>query len=708
MQTESRHDRPHLGIPEWINPLFLLPYQMRRDLVLPENDPFEKFPVLSTNFRINRGTLDRLRSHLGSDVNELEHVIVDERCRILGSAVKWASQMGLTAFFVTGNLSVESLIGLYSAQAIGISKESEDRRRTYIRVYQTALPVIEKFYEYFQPDMWDKTAEQKIIFVPEVTEAVARGESLEKPQATALGYAALNSIALLISNQPKYILPLVVGEALVVAKQAAELGVGMDVTRRLQRFRASLVETAKADAKIGTDLLKSLFDFVGESDLVNRWMQGENYRMVLRIATQAGIPIAVLTKSITGLFTNTLREMANQLLAVDNQRGSYASAQVGIQKLKDALDIVESKKTSLLTPESILAHCIEFSERNRTEADEVVKRLSILNTDAIAVFAPFDLKYEDEKEQVLQMSEPAVIFPGLYFGSAPAGGAESPFLHGLLHRNRTDEHAESYIKADSEKPNLYFRLHNLAASQIQNFSQYIHPPEKNNLSPLSLFVQDIRDLVPKQVDGDPEVSDLLSRYHSGNLSPKERMAVTTCLQVVAGIATAKEAQEALIAKDVKEIVTKLLPFFTQEYGRGLVIDQLWQYQATIDVIPSHLINEEDIQAIEKASFQSALPKTTRAKLRIIHALEKAKMLGSKIIAIDQTLDPLSDDDSKIFMTFLSNWCQENGVAIIITTNDENNKKLIKDTNAYQGKIYFGKIDDNGIRRVGVENRKKKK
>lgn len=704
-------------------------YRIKNNFVSLVDRTIDNSPLAETNFRISCTTLDRMSRLLGKDVVlPLEHAIVQSRFRILGPMIKLAGQTGFTAAFAGGAPTTENLLLLYLLSVGGRAKEVEDRRRVYIEVYQAAVPVIQRLLINHLPDFHRWTDEQKLTFVPEIAEAIARGESLDRVQFGALSYGILNGLALFMTGQPWYSYAgLAVGEAAVIAHQQGELQRGRILIENQQSVRRDTVAVQNADWTFGSHLGQLLLRYLGETDLTKSWTEESWRRIFTRVFIQGGIPYAIATKSLFGLFATIAGQLGVQWLSVDDNRGYFSTAQVGMRKLRNVLDTLERDGTTSLIPiQKLSAHCDNFKRYHNPSADdEILGWLSAeYNKDVIAHIAPFEIHFPDKLEPILTSAEALELKFGIYYVNAPARKGTSALFHALAHLaglgsddGKTTEKGETFVRVNSDGASHFQKLHELAPEKIKRLFQYTFPePEYSSIAPEALFEQDIKYLIPSIAQGNPFVTSILQRFHNDEaLTLEEHNAIVECSRYLVGLKTYEEVMTANVSRNVKLVIARLLPYFTPAYGKEIVIEHLQRYKANIDGQEVSLFNRlpedahkgkvDDIAEIKNASTHTQLPPSTRAKLRVVRALEKAETERSKIILIDQTLDALPDDETKIFLAYLAEWCRRNEAVMIIDTKEGKNKRFVRETpGAYKGTIFLGK--DNSLT-LGWEGKKLK-
>lgn len=669
-------------------------YRFKREVVHGIDRIMTALPLGDT--QLNMGATDDLEELLGDGPNgpaeHLEHLLVESRWRIFGTAIKLAGQIGYTANLALGSASPEFLIGTYLGSELGKAVEIEANRKSYIEIAHEAFVVLHRLFLNHLPDFYRWTPEKQLLFPAEVAEAIARSAAIGRPPLGTALYAALNGLTLLFTGQPPWsYLGLGLTGTGVIYRQNRELKNGRELIEHQQKDRAQIVSTQRADDNFGTAHDIFFNSFSSESDLTKRWTEGASERIFLRVAMKAGIPIAVLTKSLGALYLTILGEFASQLLRVDDQRGYFSTVQVGLTKLHDALKIIRENNISLIPESTLQAHCDEFRQTGiRHERESEVEGWFAQNPDAVAWMAPHDVVYPD-KEGVATVSlpEPLLLKAGVYFGQAPTGKGQSSFLNGLLHRVRPTEKGESYIRV--AKGGSHQKLHDLTAAQIKSLFVYISPePVYSELSAEALFVPEIKYLIPEEVSGNPLVNDILKRFHTDNITADEHYAIVTCARLLAGLNNHEEILAMKLPRKVRALVNRLLPYFDPVYGRKWVIEEMKKNDWVVTrkgALP--LFNDSDFQAITDASMHTKLPRSTKAKLRLMRIIRKAVSQNVKVIGIDQTIDPLDDEETEVIVAYMSGICDRENISIIIFTHEDQNKQIIKKYIA-QGEIFFNK------------------
>lgn len=693
-------DRPvDSGLPKREQPGEKFTYRFRRDAAFALDPVIEKTPLNDTDFRINRKTLDSLSYLLGKDVVEpLEHAIVEYRWKNLwATAAKLGGGAEVIAGLATG-AGPAMLAAEVGVSTAGFLLSNEFADRAYDEVRQKAFGVAKEFMLKYLPDFYRWTDEEKRTFATEVSEAIAQGESLGRPLFSSAIYALLTIPILAVSGYSEL-------ATLLGGVQGGVAGLneylqrhGETIKKKISNSTAEISEIMDADDKFGSGLTSQLIFQDGESDLTRLWNKHSLKLLATQWLSQAGIPIATLFQNIEGLAIALLSQLSSQVMTSRTHRQDYSAAMAGVNWLKQAIKTAERKdNASLLADIKLEKYCEDFKRSQNVERDNEIKRILETEPDLIARISEFDIIYNDKRPRpTVKLTETLKVFPGLYFMSAPGRKGTSSFLNGLCRRHRVEnEKAETFFRVGDE----WKGLHDLSPREIKALHLYVSPePEYSGLSPDIIFAESVKDLVLLGTS-DQIATDILQRFHTGgHLTPAERRAITLGLRLLAGKTTENEIRAGLLTREEKIIFERLAPAFRPAYSRRIFIEQLLKHKVffmgremPIITDNSHPVyrlkkhkkrmaeglERSDVAAISDVSSYSVVQPSTRAKLRLLKALEIAKLQGAKIIAIDQTMDPLDDTETEMMLLYMANWCRENKAAIFIATNQENNKQLIE-------------------------------
>lgn len=722
----SRPDEFHGSILEQQGEKFT--YRFRREVAFALDPIIEKTPLKATDFRINRKTLDSLSYLLGKDVVEpLEHAIVEHRWKNLWAA---AAKLGGGAEVIAG-LATGAGPALLAAE-VGVSTagfllSNEFGDRAYDEVRQKAFGVAKELMLKFLPDFYRWSDEEKRTFATEVSEAIAQGESLGRPLFSSTLYALLTIPILAASGYGELATVLSGVQTGVVGLNEYLQRHGLVIKKKMAEATTLESDTRETDDKFGSELTSQLIFQDGQSDLTRVWNKHSMKLLAMQWLSQAGIPIATLFQNVEGLAIALLSQLSSQVITSRTHRQDYSAAMVGVGWLKQAIKTAERKdNTSLLADIKLKEYCEDFKRSQNVERDNEIRIiLEETEPDLIARISEFDVIYIDKRPSpTVKLKETLKVYPGLYFMSAPGRKGTSSFLNALCRRHRVEnEKAETFFQVGDEKRD-WKGLHDLSPREIKALHLYISPePEYSGLSPDVIFAGNVKDLVLLETS-DQIATDILRRFHTGgHLTPAERRAVTLGLKLLAGKTTEDEIRIGPFTREEKIIFERLIPAFRPVYGRRILIEQLLRRKVffmgremPIITDNSHPVyrlkkhkkrvaeglERSDVAAISDASSHSVVQPSTRAKLRLLRALEIAKLQRAKIIAIDQTLDPLDDTETEMMLLYMANWCRENKAAIFIATNQEQNKQFIEfKSGAFRGELF---VDG---RKIGMRRANKK-
>lgn len=123
------------------------------------------------------------------------------------------------------------------------------------------------------------------------------------------------------------------------------------------------------------------------------------------------------------------------------------------------------------------------------------------------------------------------------------------------------------------------------------------------------------------------------------------------------------------------VTLELFRYFGRYFGldeaRKGLINKCKQYGVRISGREFSLFNNNDFQALNQVSFADPIVhRGLRAKLRIVAALDKAAEAGTKILAIDNTLDPIGNEDTDLFLAYIDWWSRKHKVAVLIATRED--------------------------------------
>lgn len=585
------------------------------------------------------------------------------------------------------------------ASTAGFLLSNEFGDRAYDEVRQKAFGVVKELMLKFLPDFYRWTDEEKRSFATEVSEAIGQGESLGRPLFSSTLYALLTIPILATSGYGELATLLGGVQTGVVGLNEYLQRHGETIKKKISNSTAEISEIMDADDKFGTDLTSHLIFQNGESDLTRQWNKHSMKLLAMQWLSQAGIPIATLFQNIEGLAIALLSQLSSQVITSRTHRQDYSAAMVGIDWLKQAIKTAERKdNSSLLADIKLQEYCENFKKSQHVERDDEIKRnLEENEPELIARISEFDVIYNDKRPSpTVKLTETLKVYPGLYFMSAPGRKGASAFLNGLCRRHRVEnEKTETFFQVGDE----WKGLHDLTPREIKALHLYVSPePEYSGLSPDVIFAESVKDLVLLETS-DSIANKILQRFHTGgHLTPAERRVITLGLRLLAGKTTEDEIREGNLTKDEKIIFERLIQAFRPEYSRRIFIEHLQKYTVNFKGVEMPVITDShhpiyrlkkhkkrlsegleksDVAAISDASAHSVVQPSTRVKLRILKALEIAKLQGTKIVAIDQTLDPLDDIETEMMLLYMANWCRENKAAIFIATNQELNKQLIE-------------------------------
>ena len=639
-------------------------------------DPLYKTPLLrDTNFRIDLNTLDRLRNSVGNEnVDLLERAIVNSRWRSLrGLAAKIGGQTVMTAALSTGSMPPDFYVPLFGAIAVGGTLEELDRDTAYQEVNKAAIPVMQGLVLGYQADMYSLPTSEKQTFVHNISEAIAKGESFARPELTTAVYTLLNVVTLFVTNQA------LIGASLAVF----ELAVLVHIQRYLksaglQRQLMGGEETRVADAMVkdkvfGTNLAGNMLLSTSDVPSGERLQGSKLEKVAIQLVTQYLLPVlAIYNQGSIALALAQSGQLASHLSPIHVNEREFTEAQAGLKRLKDTLTLIEGNRMSLTTEESWAAFCQEMRGRNldAVEYDD--------STDLIAVIAPFSVRFPGKDKPQLIMKDALKLKVGIYTLSGRSGKGESTFLHALTKQIRTVQEKESVIKLGDH----FVRLHDLEPKDIKRFFMYVYPEtSESKMSPLALFAEDVFD---SPAEFNSYIHDLIEGYKGGKpLKKPEQRAIGYGLQLLTGLKTEdqikKEVSKSRLPREEKLVILELLPYARIGGAKERLGKKLAQYS---------FFSEEDFKELNEFGPGKVVNRSLRAKLRIIKTLEEAQKAGTKIIGIDNTIDPISNEDTKIMLSFLEEWCRNHSVSILIASTEPFNKDVILGSSMYQGSIFF--------------------
>ena len=177
---------------------------------------------------------------------------------------------------------------------------------------------------------------------------------------------------------------------------------------------------------------------------------------------------------------------------------------------------------------------------------------------------------------------------------------------------------------------------------------------------------------------------MIKRYKRGEqLKKPEQRAIGYALQLLTGLKTEGQIREEVLKsrlpREEKSVILELLPYARIGGAKGRLREKLAQYS---------VFSKEDFKKLDEFQPGKAVSRSLRAKLRIIKTLEEAQEAGTKIIGIDNTIDPISNEDTKIMLSFLEEWCRNHSVSVLIASTEKVNKNIIFNSPLYQGSIFF--------------------
>lgn len=674
-------------------------------------------PLKDTNFRLNRRRFEQLEKLLGPEAIEpLKKTVVENRFKALqGVAAKLAGQVGITAALAQGTLSPESvatfILGTVGS-VVGSVVESEDRKKAYIETHEKALKIAKQLNAKFLPDIYRWPGEEKKNLAEDLAEAWARGENLGRPQLAALTWAILNVGTLFANGQQQLSFVLSGGEYLVLRLQ--DLTIRRAFSERKVQTRARVVRgrVMKADeVLVGNNLDNTLLNMRSRSNLLGEWRKQRGFNIILQSLLQAGIPILAIAKRLDALAISLGSQLATQWVGTVANRHYYSLAKAGLDKLDRLFVDIENNKTSLLPYSKLLDHCRQFKEDPEhlrwvmTEA--YLKRK---NPDAVAIISPFTLSYTGQEKGELILNDSLVLHRGFYNLSGTSRAGSSSFFDALEKRKNIVETHESFYRFGLGDNSEWRGLHDMDPYEIWKlFANTTPEKEEIDLSPAVLFANNIKDIVPSGTFFDQEVDGIFKRYHQDDsdhsLTNDEHDAFTVCLQLLAGLYSRDEIYKMELPKGVKKLVYRLLPYFRPEKATKVLTDQLLDFTVNFRgrevTIFNHVGDEEifsegeggedfvdDIKMIKSIANFSDLPSSTRAKLRIFDTLRKAERNGARIVSIDKTLDVIPAIDFPIWYKYLSDWNKRVGATILVGTNRPDHRKYIKDSEDFNGTIWF--------------------
>lgn len=672
--------KPERMIPE-------VPYEVKEnfaflvdDLLESKNPIVEKLggkvlgPLKETNFRITRSKLDMLEDLLGGDVvRPLRRTIVENRWRCLFStATKIAGQVGTTAVLTSPDPSLPGFAAGIGTTVLGFAWEGDDRRQTYDEVLDPAYKAMERLFHNHSADLYNWSDVEKDTFIHDTADAIARGESMARPQLAALTAGLLNLIALYGGDQKILAGALALSEVGIIHEQGDIFKKAENARTNQLRRRNTISATMKADRLGGdSDLERNLLNI--PPDKRSSWERiWERSITVLRhAAIQGGVPIYAVFNKLGPLALNLAAQLASQWVSAYGNRIFYAQTRAGLSRLDKALAEINYNDVSLIPPKKQTDYCRAFvAARSEENTQNLEARLEAEFPDAVAYIAPFNLTFKGKNKPTLDIKKPLILNPGIYILSAASGTGESLFLKTVsCEVKKSWEETESFIKVRDEDGILKWRrLHDLSPESIKKlFASTTPEPEKMDISPAAFFFgNNLRILVPQAAPNNRYVHELLQRYHAGgNLDRAEKHAISVCLRYLSGLLplSITSIYSLKISAREKWVLRQLLPSFVPALASENLIGHLSDYNRKENAF---LFTEEDFASIRKATTWAEFDRATRSKIRIIKAIETAQRYGASVVTIDETFDPLGEYPED-FLEHISKWSLENQVAILMTT-----------------------------------------
>lgn len=699
-----------------------IPYEVKKFAAFCLDPIIEKYPPLrETQFRINLATLDHLRTLVGDEaIDPLEATIVENRWRSMrGLATRMVGQGAMTGTLSAGLADPNIFTALFGITGFGDVVETLDHEAAYAEVKKSALPVIQKLFLEYTPDLYDLSESEKQNFVNEVTEAIGLGESLSRPHLTTGVYTAINAPILFLLNQQWASGVLVAAEVALQKHLQNTLLSGVKTHEELDEQGRDVSDAMTKDEIFHTDIGAAL-QLTSSLATANTSQRRRSVaeRIGVQFLTRYTLPIIALYTQGIGLALSQAGQLVSHLDPVYLNKKDFADAQAGLNTLINTLSYIEGQNLSLLSDHRIRSHCKQVSERQL----ESVSIPSGANT--VAVIAPYRLKFEGKPKKGHRMKKPLILPIGISKMSGRSGQGESLFLKAITHKIKTDEDQESLVNISVTGEPQWQRLHELPPDSIHTISVYLDPETKDSkLSPFVLFPKAIvptpladypsdaskQNDIPAPIQFNEYINDFITRYvHGDALNKSEEVAIAYTLQYFSGIKTREEIEQEVKripkSKGIEISVTLELfryfgRYFSLDEARKGLMNKCRQYAVTINGRELPLFNNNDFQALNQVSFADPIVnRELRAKLRVIAALEHAAEAGTKILAIDNTLDPLSNEDTDLFIAYIDRWSKNHKVAVLIATREDYNDKAIIGSSAYKQSIFF----HGGFVNVGTE------
>lgn len=645
-------------------------------------DPLFELPGLAeTNSRIELKTLNRLRELLGDRVDILEEAIVKNRWKsLLGIGAKIFGQTGMTAALSVGNITPDlytQLFGeLFTMTATGDILDDLNRDRAYREVRRAASKVAQHLKTDYSADIYSLKPSEKQNLVASISDAIAKGESLARPLLTTAVYSLLNSGVLFATNRIGAGAFLSILEMAILAPHIQHYLSDAGKQKQLLESGITLVSDA-----IATDSTFNTTDAENAYLSTSNTPSGEHSKAVKAIVlllSQVVLPIyAIGDRGEVALALTQAGQLGSHQLPLYLNEREFAAAQTGNALLKRIINLIEDTNLSLTTEERWQAHCDDVRNKKlgKVEFDK--------NSGAVVVIGPFSIRYPRKQKPHLTLNEPLELKAGkLYYLRGRSGGGESTFLQAITQMIRTIPTQESVVAGDNDIP---VGVHDLDSVSIKKKFKYVHPETPDSkLSPLVLFSKYILALRPEEFN--PYIFSLIKRYRNdGILNTFEQKAMGYVHQLLSGFQSELEISNNVLGSDMssveKSVVLQLLPYARLSDAKKELIHKLSGYP---------FFTEEDFEELVKFDPNEPVKRPLRAKLRITKILEDAEISGTRVLAIDNTLDPLTNEDTSVIISYLEKWCESHQTALLIATTQDFNKNALLKSSQFENTIYFSK------------------
>lgn len=682
-------------------------YQLKKDVVFGFDDIVGRTRFADRLFRMDRNSLDRLKGRLGEEtVAPLERAIVDSRWQNMrGSALALGGQTATTAALAIPGTPPGAIFGTLGLAQLGAEINSHDLNMAYVRVKNAALPVVEKLYLDYLPDFHRWSEGKKRAFVADVSDGIALGESLPNPYTGAFSWALLTFATLHATGRGDIANTLAAGQGVSLGIQDWMLKKTQSTVNEVNARISKIVDMIAIDERLYAEM-KKLIPYSGlYKEAENEWAGVNVLFSLLKFASKMGPLGVALLQNVQGLALSLFSQLSSQLDSLNSNKYYYASAKAGVATLKEALDLIDRNKISILSEQSMDEHLSSFNTQFPQEAEHQLSS-EWEDQDTILELAPFELRFPHNKYTLLRRKKPLFMKKGIYIMSASAREGESAFLHLLNHHFNYDEKGESFIRLKRDA--VPSGLHTLDSIEIKSLFRFVHPePFYNTLSPAALFTDDLRRFIPKGVTTNTTVDELFRRFHSGEgLLGDEEHAFNLALQCIAGYDNEDAIYKRKLPVEVSRVLHLILPYLRPYVINSQLADEMRVLTEAIEkpkdkqlfyhyIHKDEELQEERDELVEMAHTHdySSLPKSTRAKIRILRTLIEAASNGTKVITFDSTFDAISEVESRrereAWITLLTKFCESNDVVIVVATDQESQtKKYLRSSPAYQSDLFI--------------------